>query len=64
MAKPTDSYNERFKKNREKLKKRAKELLSDTPDEDEPQFIGSPDNILEADDDESDDDESDTEPNK
>jgi hypothetical protein len=60
MAKSTDSYNERFKKNQEKLKKRAKELLSDTPDEDEPQFIGSPDNILEADD----DDESETEPNK
>jgi hypothetical protein len=60
MAKSTDSYNERFKKNQEKLKKRAKELLSDTPDEDEPQFIGSPDNILE----EEDDDESETEPNK
>jgi hypothetical protein len=59
MAKSTDSYNERFKKNQEKLKKRAKELLSDTPDEDEPQFIGSPDNILEAD-----DDESETEPNE
>jgi hypothetical protein len=59
MAKSTDSYNERFKKNQEKLKKRAKELLSDTPDEDEPQFIGSPDNILEAD-----DDENETEPNK
>ena len=53
MAKSTDSYNEIFKKNQEELKKRAKELLSDTPDEDEPQFIGSPDNILEDDDDES-----------
>jgi len=36
------TYNEKFKENQEKLKERAKELLSDTPDEEEPQFIGNP----------------------
>ncbi len=46
------TYNERFKENQEKLKKRANELLSDNPDEDEPQFIGNPKNILDEDNDE------------
>jgi len=54
------TYNERFKENQEKLRKRAKELLSDQPDEEEPQFIGNPENILEEDNEE----EKEKKPNK
>ena len=50
MGKST-SYNERFKRNQEKLKKRAKELLSGEPDEDEPQSMGDPTKIFEEDED-------------
>ena len=49
MSNENKTYNERFKKNQEKLKKRAKELLSDAPNEEEPQFIGNPENILDED---------------
>ena len=54
MSDSTKTYNDRFKENQEKLKKRAKELLSEEPDEEEPQFIGSPDNILEEDEEDGD----------
>lgn len=61
MNDSSKTYNERFKENQEKLKKRAKELLSENPDEDEPQFIGNPENILEDDDEEE---EKEKKPNK
>ena len=52
MNKSNETYNEKFKRNQEKLKKRAEELLSNPPEEDEPQFIGNPDKIFEEDEDE------------
>lgn len=46
-----ESYNEKLKRNQEKLKERAEELLSHSPDGDESQFIGNPDKIFEEDED-------------
>ena len=49
MKDSNESYNETFKKNQEKLKKRAEDLLSNSPDEDEPQCTGNPEKIFEED---------------